>query len=65
VQGGFGHAVVLFDLLFARQRSAVQLQCCFSKRMRNFFRKNEKSVLQFCNKKPKRKGRLQRVEKSL
>ena len=26
VQGGFGHAVVLFDLLFARQRSAVQLQ---------------------------------------
>ena len=39
--------------------------CCFSKRMRNFFRKNEKSVLQFCNKKPKRKGRLQRVEKSL
>lgn len=40
-------------------------ECCFSKRMRNFFRKNEKSVLQFCNKKPKRKGRLQRVEKSL
>lgn len=40
-------------------------RCCFSKRMRNFFRKNEKSVLQFCNKKPKRKGRLQRVEKSL
>ena len=42
-----------------------QSLCCFSKRMRNFFRKNEKSVLQFCNKKPKRKGRLQRVEKSL
>lgn len=43
----------------------MQDACCFSKRMRNFFRKNEKSVLQFCNKKPKRKGRLQRVEKSL
>lgn len=50
-----------------RDQGYVRLQfgCCFSKRMRNFFRKNEKSVLQFCNKKPKRKGRLQRVEKSL
>lgn len=45
--------------------AAAAPRCCFSKRMRNFFRKNEKSVLQFCNKKPKRKGRLQRVEKSL
>ena len=47
------------------QAIATVIGCCFSKRMRNFFRKNEKSVLQFCNKKPKRKGRLQRVEKSL
>ena len=47
------------------QRMKDDTGCCFSKRMRNFFRKNEKSVLQFCNKKPKRKGRLQRVEKSL
>ena len=46
-------------------RLELCIHCCFSKRMRNFFRKNEKSVLQFCNKKPKRKGRLQRVEKSL
>ena len=51
---------------FRRQWSDfLHHRCCFSKRMRNFFRKNEKSVLQFCNKKPKRKGRLQRVEKSL
>lgn len=53
-------AIVIFLL-----PAALVYACCFSKRMRNFFRKNEKSVLQFCNKKPKRKGRLQRVEKSL
>ena len=39
--------------------------CCFSKRMRKFFRKNEKSMLQFCNKNSKRKGRLQWVKKPL
>lgn len=41
------------------------LRCCFSKRMRKFFRKNEKSMLQFCNKNSKRKGRLQWVKKPL
>ena len=40
-------------------------QCCFSKRMRKVFRKNEKSMLQNCNKKAKRKGRLQRVKKPM
>ena len=39
--------------------------CCFSKRMRKVFRKNEKSMLQKCNKKAKRKGRLQRVKKPM
>lgn len=39
--------------------------CCFSKRMRKDFRKNEKSMLQNCNKKAKRKGRLQRVKKPM
>lgn len=41
------------------------LNCCFSKRMRKVFRKNEKSMLQNCNKKAKRKGRLQRVKKPM
>ena len=41
------------------------LCCCFSKRMRKVFRKNEKSMLQNCNKKAKRKGRLQRVKKPM
>lgn len=54
-----------YGLLFIFVAANLRRGCCFSKRMRNFFRKNEKSVLQFCNKKPKRKGRLQRVEKSL
>ena len=45
-----------------REREA---QCCFSKRMRKVFRKNEKSMLQNCNKKAKRKGRLQRVKKPM
>ena len=39
--------------------------CCFSKRMRKVFKKNEKSMLQFCNKNSKRKGRLQWVKKPL
>ena len=29
--------------------------CCFSKRMRKVFKKNEKSMLQFCNKNSKKK----------
>ena len=31
-------------------------RCCFSKRMRKVFKKNEKSMLQFCNKNSKKKG---------
>ena len=57
--------VIGYALYFYNYSTFIGTKCCFSKRMRNFFRKNEKSVLQFCNKKPKRKGRLQRVEKSL
>ena len=30
-------------------------RCCFSKRMRKVFKKNEKSMLQFCNKNSKKK----------
>lgn len=29
--------------------------CCFSKRTRKVFKKNEKSMLQFCNKNSKKK----------
>lgn len=39
--------------------------CCFSERMRKLFRKNEKNVLRFCNKKAKEKRRLQRVKKPM
>lgn len=35
--------------------------CCFSKRMRKLFRKNEKSVLQFCNKSSKTKRAFTKV----
>lgn len=42
-----------------------ECRCCFSKRMRKVFRKNEKSMLQNYNKKAKRKGRLQRVKKPM
>lgn len=44
---------------------SIDNRCCFSKRMRKVFRKNEKSMLQNCNKKAKRKGRLQRVKKPM
>ena len=36
-------------------------QCCFSKRMRKLFRKNEKSVLRFCNKSSKTKRAFTKV----
>lgn len=49
----------------AEQETRRLARCCFSKRMRKFFRKNEKSMLQFCNKNSKRKGRLQWVKKPL
>ena len=61
------------EVTVENQEAIVQLkwsglfrqQCCFSKRMRKVFRKNEKSMLQNCNKKAKRKGRLQRVKKPM
>ena len=43
----------------ARQKEYIQ--CCFSKRMRKLFRKNEKSVLQFCNKSSKTKRAFTKV----
>ena len=42
-----------------------EIGCCFSERMRKLFRKNEKNVLRFCNKKAKEKRRLQRVKKPM
>ena len=33
----------------------IPSRCCFSKRMRKVFKKNEKSMLQFCNKNSKKK----------
>lgn len=33
----------------------AEQECCFSKRMRKVFRKNEKSMLRFCNKNSKKK----------
>ena len=42
-----------------------ECDCCFSERMRKLFRKNEKNVLRFCNKKAKEKRRLQRVKKPM
>ena len=64
---GFG-AMLGFALLRPFSGNYVLLYlvgCCFSKRMRKVFRKNEKSMLQNCNKKAKRKGRLQRVKKPM
>lgn len=55
----------LIDADAAKIRFAKLARCCFSKRMRKVFRKNEKSMLQNCNKKAKRKGRLQRVKKPM
>ena len=43
--------------VFTRNKMAMFLLgvCCFSKRMRKVFKKNEKSMLQFCNKNSKKK----------
>ena len=40
---------------FVGHTFAVHDGCCFSKRMRKVFRKNEKSMLRFCNKNSKKK----------
>ena len=64
---GNGKYSVIFCQLESYLETTGRLltECCFSKRMRKVFRKNEKSMLQNCNKKAKRKGRLQRVKKPM
>ena len=57
--GDDGNAQILRDKLLDGG------DCCFSERMRKLFRKNEKNVLRFCNKKAKEKRRLQRVKKPM
>lgn len=42
-------------------QSACEEECCFSKRMRKLFIKNEKSVLRFCNKSSKTKRAFTKV----
>ena len=59
---GLGFQKYFYSVLY---QNAVTENCCFSKRMRKVFRKNAKSMLQNCNKKAKRKGRLQRVKKPM
>ena len=58
-------AGALKNAAYSLRKFLQKADCCFSKRMRKFFRKNEKSMLQFCNKNSKRKGRLQWVKKPL
>lgn len=41
--------------------SCIVAGCCFAKRMRKLFRKNEKSVLRFCNKSSKTKRAFTKV----
>lgn len=55
------------DIFFPMDKEAKEelAGCCFSERMRKLFRKNEKNVLRFCNKKAKEKRRLQRVKKPM
>ena len=61
----YGNAVKNGAEIAIAEINALGGQCCFSKRMRKVFRKNEKSMLQNYNKKAKRKGRLQRVKKPM
>lgn len=46
---------------FTRSPHLLIAGCCFSKRMRKLFRKNEKSVLRFCNKSSKTKRAFTKV----
>ena len=46
-------------MIFMRHRTLTG--CCFSKRMRKLFIKNEKSVLRFCNKSSKTKRAFTKV----
>lgn len=56
---------LLLGLAVPRRWRKKAGRCCFSERMRKLFRKNEKNVLRFCNKKAKEKRRLQRVKKPM
>ena len=49
------------ELLLPWMLSVILDECCFSKRMRKLFRKNEKSVLRFCNKSSKTKRAFTKV----
>lgn len=49
------------DILKSKCALCIQPHCCFSKRMRKLFRKNEKSVLRFCNKSSKTKRAFTKV----
>ena len=55
---------VALPMMYNGVRGAARTQrarCCFSKRMRKLFRKNEKSVLRFCNKSSKTKRAFTKV----
>lgn len=47
--------------LFFELARVAEARCCFSKRMRKLFIKNEKSVLRFCNKSSKTKRAFTKV----
>lgn len=51
------------SMCFASKGDAITdlHECCFSERMRKLFRKNEKSVLRFCNKSSKTKRAFTKV----
>lgn len=52
---------ILIALADFYDTSTDYILCCFSKRMRKLFRKNEKSVLRFCNKSSKTKRAFTKV----
>ena len=52
---------VTLPAAYALSRRDFVGRCCFSKRMRKLFRKNEKSVLRFCNKSSKTKRAFTKV----
>lgn len=57
VGGLIGGVILIWRLVVA----AWYIPCCFSKRMRKLFIKNEKSVLRFCNKSSKTKRAFTKV----
>lgn len=61
VRFGSGGVITLYKDWFSGNLPFSLDECCFSKRMRKLFRKNEKSVLQFCNKSSKTKRAFTKV----